>query len=118
MLLKERDLRMDKYHIALTEQEKAIVARIDLRTWHSNHDEGHTAFNANKEPILMSLRSLAERDAIPSQRLKYWDDPAYNTGGIKASHKGVFERNGCRGGEIYTHPHFIPFLRYKLARKP
>lgn len=62
----------------------------------------------------MLLQSLAERDAIPSQRLKYWDDPAYNTGGTKVSHKGVFERNGCHGEEIYTHPHFIPFLRYFL----
>jgi hypothetical protein len=46
--------------------------------------------------------------------LKYWDDPRYRQGRIKASHKGVFERNGCTGADIYTHPHFIPFLRYFL----
>ena len=26
----------------------------------------------------------------------------------------MFERNGCTGQEIYTHPHFIPYLRYFL----
>ena len=57
---------------------------------------------------------MFERDAIPEERLNYWTDPDYNTGQLKASNKGVFERNGCTGQEIYTHPHFIPYLRYFL----
>lgn len=51
---------MDKCHIALTEQEKAAIARIDLSAWQSNRDKEHAAFNANKEPILMFLRSLTK----------------------------------------------------------
>jgi hypothetical protein len=33
---------------------------------------------------------------------------------VQASHKGLFERNGNRGEEIYEHPHFLPYLRYFL----
>ena len=105
---------LKKYHIELTDQEKALVETIDLRTSHRHHSEGHAAYEANKQPILALLKSLSERHAIPEERLNYWRDPAYNTGRLKASHKGVFKRNGCTGQEIYTHPHFIPYLRYFL----
>ena len=83
---------MKKYHIELTDEEKALVQAIDLRTAHSNHDEGHTAYKANQRPILALLESLSERGAIPEGRLNYWNDPDYYTGRLKASHKGVFER--------------------------
>jgi hypothetical protein len=36
------------------------------------------------------------------------------TGRIRTSHKGLFERNNCAGDEIYTHPHFLKYLRYFL----
>ena len=39
-----REMRMKKYHIELTDEEKALVEAIDLRISHSNHDEGHTAY--------------------------------------------------------------------------
>jgi hypothetical protein len=103
-----------KYHIALTEQEQALLKRIDLRACHPTHDEGRAAYLANQEPILALLKSLSERDAVPRERLNYWNDPRYYTGRLKASNKGAFERNGCIGSEIYTHPHFIPYLRYFL----
>ena len=109
-----RGMRMKKYHIELSDEEKALVEAIDLRMSHSNHDEGHTAYKANQRPILALLESLNERGAIPEERLKYWNDPDYYAGRLKASHKGVVERNGCTGQEIYTHPHFIPYLRYFL----
>ncbi|KPG02091.1 hypothetical protein IP86_00955 [Rhodopseudomonas sp. AAP120] len=87
---------------------------MDLRVSHRHHDEGHAAYKANKEPILALLTSLSSRKAVPAQRLSYWNDPRYNYGRIKASRKGLFERNGCTGADIYTHPHFIPYLRYFL----
>ena len=105
---------MEKYHVELTEVEAALVREIDLRVRHRSHDEGHAAYQANERPILRLLESLSERGAIARERLSYWDDPKYNTGGLKTSHRGVFERNGWRGREIYTHPHFIPYLRYFL----
>ena len=103
-----------KYHIELTDEEKALVETIDLRTVHQHHSEGYAAHEANKQPILALLKSLSERHAIPEERLNYWTDPAYNTGRLKTSHKGVFERNGRTDQEIYTHPHFISYLRYFL----
>ena len=105
---------MEKYHISLTEKEAAILERIDLRVRHESHDEGRAAYLANRQPILGLLRSLRERDGIPEERVRYWLDPEYNTGRLKASHKGVFERHGRRGDEIYEHPHFVPYLRYFL----
>ena len=105
---------MDKHYIQLTDREAELLENIDLRVKHKSHDEAHAAYKANREPILALLRSLSERDAVPQERLRYWLDPAYNTSRLKASHKGVFERNGRRGKEIYTHPHFVPYLRYFL----
>ncbi|MCK1281787.1 hypothetical protein IVB46_41890 [Bradyrhizobium sp. 61] len=105
---------MEKYHIKLTDEEAAFVASIDLRVSHDHHDEGHAAYLANKKPILALLKSLSERDAMPAARLSWWKDPRYNQGRVKASRKGLFERNGCIGADIYTHPHFIPHLRYFL----
>ncbi|MDE0659252.1 MAG: hypothetical protein OXI79_06330 [Gammaproteobacteria bacterium] len=105
---------MAKYRISLTEEEAALCATIDLRVRHESHDEGRAAYLANREPILGLLRSLRERDGIPEERMRYWLDPEYNTGRLKASHKGVFEQNGRQGAEIYEHPHFVPYLRYFL----
>jgi hypothetical protein len=105
---------MEKYHIKLTDSEAAKLAQIDLRGIHRNHDEGHEAYKANAQPILALLHSLSERSAIPPERLNYWNDPRYHQGRIKASRKGLFERNGCKGADIYTHPNFIRHLRYFL----
>ena len=108
-------VRMDKYHIELTDEEEALVDAMDLHVSNPDHDEAHAAYEANKQPILALLESLGERGAIPEERLNYWNHPDYNTDRrLKVSHKGMFERNGCTGQEIYTHPHFIPYLRYLL----
>ena len=103
---------MKKYHIEFTEEEKAHIKAIDLRVSHRNQTERNAAYKANKRPILALLESLSERNAIPEERINYWTDPDYNTGRLKVSNKGVFERNGCTGQEIYTHPNFIPYLCY------
>lgn len=102
---------MNKYHIELTAPERTIFEQIDLRVLHRNHDECHTAYNANKDPALALVSSLTERKGVPAQRLRYWNDPRYNYGRIKASRKGLFERNGCTGagyramqGVIFSDP--------------
>lgn len=100
---------MEKFHIALTENEKALVGNIDFESF------THESYIANQEPVLSLLKSLSDRNAIPEQRLKYWNDPEYNIGGYKnTSKKGTFERNGKKGGELYTHPPFLKYLRYFL----
>lgn len=100
---------MEKFHIALTENEKALVGNIDFESY------TRESYIANQESILSLLRSLSDRNAIPEQRLKYWNDPEYNIGGYKnTSKKETFERNGRKGSEIYTHPHFLKYLRYFL----
>lgn len=105
---------MEKYRIKPTESEAATLSQIDLKDSHRNHDEGHAAYKANAQPILALLKSLSDRSVVPKERLNYWDDPRYHEGKIKASRKGLFERNGCTGAEIYTHPHFLSYLRYFL----
>jgi hypothetical protein len=105
---------MEKYHIKLTDDEAANLAKIDLESSNSDYERARKAYESNKIPILSLLHSLNERDAIPRERLNYWSDPRYNQGRIKASRKGVFERNGTKGADIYTHPNFVPYLRYFL----
>ena len=105
---------MQKYHIQLTNEEKQVVESIDFGVVHGNHDERHSAYKANKELILDLLKRLVDRRAIPQERIKYWRDPSYNSGKMRLSRKEVFEGNGCTGDDIYTHPHFIPVLRYFL----
>lgn len=108
------DERPSRHHVVLTATEAELLKSIDLRASHSSHSEGRAAYLANQAPILELVKSLSARNAIPAQRLKYWNDQDYNPGRIKSSRKGLFERNGCRGSEIFTHPHFIPYLRYFL----
>lgn len=108
---------MGKYHIELTDEEQELVDAITLRMplFGENQSDSHSIYLANKRPIVALLKSLNKRGAIPEVRLKYWDDPDYNTDHrFKVSNKGLFERNGCMGQDIYTDPHFLPYLRYFL----
>ena len=105
---------MGNYEIELTSEEYELLQTIDLWLSHPTHDACRAACLANQEPIIALLRSLDKRDAIPPERLSYWNDPEYNTGRLKASHQEVFERNGCTLDDIYTHPHFLPYLRFFL----
>lgn len=105
---------MEKYHVQLSDDEAALLTKVDLIESHESHGDGHEAYKGNKQPILALLKSLSERDAIPQERLNYWTDARYQHSRIKASRKGLFERNGCTGADIYTHPNFIRHLRYFL----
>lgn len=102
-----------EYRIALTEEERRIADAIDLDD-DSDHRNGYEVYLANAQLIPPLMASLSARDAIPAHWLHYWTDPDCNPGRIKASRQGVFERNGCMGEDIYTHPNFIKHLRYML----
>jgi hypothetical protein len=108
-----------KYHVRLTDGERALLERIDFSLLESSISgkqpaDPHAVYLTNQAPILALLKSLGERGAIPSARIKYWTEPSYNNGRIKTSRKGLFERNGCYDEEIYTHPNFLSYLRYFL----
>lgn len=98
------------YKVELTEEESAKLNGIELDQSALDHEQ----YKRQTPLILELLRSLGERNAIPEIRLKYWSDPEYQIGRLKVSHKGLFERNGRQGDEIYTHPHFLKYLRYFL----
>ena len=105
---------MSKYHIELTDEERALVDLINFAPWRLGVDETRKAYFESDQHILSILKSLHDRKAIPKERLNYWNNPDYNTGRGKTSNKGEFERNGCKGKDIYMHPHFLPYLRYFL----
>lgn len=99
-----------RYMIELTNKEAEDLSGIEL----DQSALDHAQYQRQAPLVLALLESLAERNAIPKVRLKYWSDPEYQIGRVKASHKGLFERNGRKGDEIYTHPNFLKYLRYFL----
>lgn len=98
------------YAIELTDEESEILSGIELDQPVLDHEQ----YKRQGPLVLRLLKSLVERSAIPEARLLYWSDPEYQIGRLKASHKGLFERSGRQGDEIYTHPHFLKYLRYFL----
>ena len=105
---------MSKHHIELTADEARDTGMITFNVKKLNHAELRRAVVANEEPIARLMQSLHQRNAIPEPRRRYWEDPECNIGGNGKSRRSVFERNGRRGNDIYTHPHFLPHLRYFL----
>ncbi len=98
------------YAIELTDDENTLLSDIELEQ--SNLD--HERYKRQVTLVLQLLKSLRKRGAIPATRWQYWSEPEYQMGRLKTSYKGLFERNGRRGDEIYTHPHFLSYLRYFL----
>lgn len=106
---------MNNYHIQLTEKESVLLDNIGLSPHDSNSSSNKRWRKENKDIVLQLFESLCHRNAIPEVRLKYWNDPEYQTDGrYKRSNKGMFERNNCFGQDIYIHPHFLKYLRYFL----
>lgn len=105
---------MKKYHIPLTDKEKALVEAI-IFDWDRYSAEVREIYLNNKQPVVDLVESIAKRNAIPVVRLKFWSDPDYFPDRrYKSSHKGIFERNGCTGQDIIEHLHFLPYLYYFL----
>ncbi len=105
---------MSKYHIALTDNEKALLQAITIRFESFEHDP-RDIYLRNEKPVLEIVKSLIKRDAIPEVRLRFWSDPEYRINRRnKSSPKEVFERNRCTGDDIFTDLRFLPHLRYFL----
>lgn len=105
---------MEKFHIALTADESALLTKIDLRDQFPPGVDGHEVYQSNRKPIVALLRSLRERGAIPAHRLEYFTNPEYNRGRTKGSRLQGFEDNGNVGDEVVEHPNFKQHLRYFL----
>jgi hypothetical protein len=105
---------VSRFHIELTRDESEWVDRIDFRLDLPPGVDRHAVYLSNSGPIISLLGSLGARGGIPARRLTLWTDPELQTGRVKGSHKDLYARNGCAGAEAYTHPNFIPFLRYFL----
>ena len=105
---------MNRHHIELTAEEEALAKQIDFRETLPRHEDGRAVYLANRAPIMALIKLLVARQAIPERRLALWTDPELKPGRTKGSYSQMFARNGSEGEEAYTHPHFIPFLRYFL----
>lgn len=98
------------FEITLTKDETELLGDIELDQSALDHEQ----WKRQAPLVLRLLESLLERNAIPEIRQRYWLEPEFQLGRVKASHKGLFERNGRKGDEIYTHPNFLKYLRYFL----
>ena len=98
------------YAIELTEAESEVLSGIELDALQVDCMQ----YQRQAPLVLRLYESLKDRNAIPEVRQRYWADPEYRIGSGNQSHKGIFEKNGRRGVEIYTHPHFLQYLRYFL----
>jgi len=99
-----------EFAIALEPAESAVLAKIEMDISKVRYESAQT----NGSAIVELMDMLVKRRAIPEVRARYWQDPDYHNGRVKASHKGLFERNGNKGNEIYEHPHFLAYLHYFL----
>ena len=95
----------------LTPPERELLATIKLNPLGLSGYEDDTR-NGNAVYQLMKL--LLARPSIPLPRVKFFGDPSYNIGGRGKSRQSYFERNGCKGNEIFRHPHFLEYLKYFL----
>ncbi|MBD2703419.1 tetratricopeptide repeat protein [Spirosoma sp. BT702] len=75
-------------------------------------DEDYELRIAKLNTAALLARSLLNRKAIPETRLNYFTKPEYNLSNTRRSHEAIFESNGTKGEEIFSHPHFLPYLRY------
>jgi hypothetical protein len=98
---------MPDFTIALEPAEQAILETIEL-----NQLKLDGKADSNGRAALALMQLLIKRSAIPAVRVRYWEDPEYRDGRIRGSRKGLFERNGTKGDEIYEHPNFLSYLRY------
>jgi hypothetical protein len=92
--------------IEMTSEEKALVDVIDFRR---NSLASDTVL-----PILAAAGKvtpmLLSRGAIPERRQQCFTQPGWGAG--RKSRLEVFEGNGTRGAEIFSHGNFLKFLRF------
>lgn len=103
---------MEKYHIELTEKESSLVEAMQLQVPASV--DVHEVYTSNADKVVVLVRSLFGRGAIPEARMRYWTDPDYCTARGRSSHEEIMAGNGRATEEVYRHLGFLRFLRYFL----
>jgi hypothetical protein len=103
---------MNVKNIELTPAERELLEKIDFAPSRQTHDADAAQEICNAAGEL--TRALLQRKAIPEVRIRFFTDPAYNVGGRGSSRRQVFEKNGTKGDAIFSHPHFLKYLRYFL----
>jgi hypothetical protein len=96
---------MDAPTFQLTPTETELLGKIKFEA--RTHDELRWSCSAASE----LTRLLIERRVIPEIRTRYFTEPEFNIGS-KKSRQQVFESNGTVRRAIFSHPHFLPYLRY------
>src|SRR6185312_229422 len=92
--------------VKLTPEEQELADQIP---W----DGGRVPTPDECERVFELTKSLAEHEAFPDVRLRYFTDPEMNACQNK-SRQEVFESNGTKGEDIYRHGNFIRHLRYMI----
>jgi len=96
--------------VVLTKLELDLLKQLDFSLQGIDYEQWR-----KMGPAMRKLtESLLARHAIPRIRLRYMNNPEFNTGRTKRSHLEVFEANGTRGQEIFEHPHFMKYLHYLI----
>ena len=103
---------MEKYHVALTEEERALVESMALDV--PAFADVREAYVNNQDKVVALMSSLFGREAIPDVRVRYWTDPAYCTAPGRSSRAEIFAGNGRTDAEVYRDLRFLPYLRYFL----
>lgn len=99
-------LKEEEPDFPLTQAEQELLAAVTF-----DLPDGYQAVQRNGEAVCALIKSLIARKAIPELRVKWFTDPSYFPGGRGKSRQQMFERNGCRGEDIFRHPHFLDYLR-------
>jgi hypothetical protein len=95
--------------IVLTDEEQALWELIPFTT---SWPAGRPLITQESQEAAQDLTlSLLGRKAIPQARIRYFTDPELNVGSGRSRYE-VFEKNGTRGDEIFSHPAFFKYLRY------
>jgi hypothetical protein len=96
--------------VRLTSEEEALRIQINFNPAPGDNPVWEASGKASRA----LMKSLIARKAIPEVRMRFFCDPDFNVGGTKLSHLQIFERNGTQGDDIFSHPHFMAYLRYFL----
>lgn len=92
--------------IEMTVDEKALVDVIDFQTDFRDRDAVLPMLAAAGKVMPM----LLARGAIPERRQQCFTQPGWGAG--RKSRLEVFEGNGTKGAEIFSHGNFLKFLRF------
>jgi hypothetical protein len=100
---------MRKPDIELTVQERRLFEQIEF-------DQGLVSFETyedNSALVEQLYDLLVARDALPSQRVRWFTEAEFNPRGRGSSRQDRWRRNGTSGREVLRHANFLgPFAYF------